>query len=136
MHNTDDPSEYEVNDETKMNGKGVRDWLGRAFYDGEWKGSEYHGHGHLIETNGDEYTGEFRNGRRHGYGKEIQSSTGDIYEGTWEDSKMHGKGKLVEKVSELTDVSLSSPSPGCRAQKVAVLEFLAFPEILANFASV
>lgn len=97
MQNADASSEYEVADESKVNGRGIRDWLGRPFYEGEWNDSEYHGNGHLIETNGDEYTGEFRDGRRHGWGKVIQSSTGDVYEGTWEDSKMHGKGKLIEK---------------------------------------
>lgn len=101
MQNVDAASDYEVADDSRIDGNGVRDWLGRAFYEGQWKNSEYHGTGHLIETNGDEYTGEFRDGRRHGWGKVIQSTTGDIYEGTWEDSKMHGKGKLVEKVSQV-----------------------------------
>lgn len=136
MRNTDAASEYEVSDETQINGRGVRDWLGRVFYEGEWKGSDYHGNGHLIETNGDEYTGEFRNGRRHGWGKVIQSSTGDIYEGTWEDSKMHGQGKLVEKVSEVTDVFLSSHSLQCRVEGQTLLKQSALSEILPNVCSI
>ncbi|USW51415.1 Putative Zinc finger, RING-type, MATH/TRAF domain, Zinc finger, RING/FYVE/PHD-type [Septoria linicola] len=97
MRDTDESSNYEVPENIEISGKGIRDWLGRPFYEGEWSGTEYHGTGHLIELNGDEYIGEFRDGEKNGWGKIILSSTGDIYEGTWEDSQMHGKGKLIEK---------------------------------------
>lgn len=99
MRNTEAESDYEVPDNIEVTGKGIRDWLGRPFYEGEWNKVYYHGTGHLINLNGDEYIGEFRDNEMHGWGKIILASTGDTYEGTWEHDKMHGKGKLIERAT-------------------------------------
>lgn len=80
--------------------QGTRDWLGRPYYEGRWMdGKHYHGGGHLIDTNGDEYLGEFRNNKKEGYGKFIEAATGDIYEGQFANDVFHGKGKMVERTT-------------------------------------
>jgi hypothetical protein len=71
-------------------------WLGRAYFEGHWKDGAYHGGGHLIDTNGDEYLGSFQHGLQHGYGKMIYAGTGDVYEGEWAEGRHHGRGKLTE----------------------------------------
>ncbi|SMR60023.1 unnamed protein product [Zymoseptoria tritici ST99CH_3D1] len=80
--------------------KGTVAWLGRAYYEGHWRDRLYHGGGHLIATNGDEYLGRFHNGLQHGYGKMIYAGTGDIYEGEWAEGRHHGKGKLTEDATK------------------------------------
>ena len=74
----------------------IIDHLGREFYEGQMVGSKYHGQGHLIAMNGDEYIGQFRDGQKSGHGKMIYSSTGNIYEGEWAEDEHHGNGKLTE----------------------------------------
>ncbi|CAK4030920.1 Apoptosis inhibitor IAP [Lecanosticta acicola] len=74
---------------------GTTDWLGRAYYEGHWQDNKYHGGGHLIALNGDEYIGQFAKGQKSGYGKMIYSATGDVYEGEWKEDEQDGKGKLV-----------------------------------------
>lgn len=74
----------------------VIDHLGREYYDGQMLGRNYHGQGHLISMNGDEYVGQFKDGLKSGHGKMIYSATGNIYEGEWADNEHHGQGKLTE----------------------------------------
>lgn len=76
--------------------KGTSSWLGRCHYDGEWWFGKYHGGGHHIDTNGDEYLGRFENGLKHGYGKMTYSGSGDVYDGEWAHGQHHGPGKLTE----------------------------------------
>lgn len=78
---------------------GTLDWLGRAYYEGHWKDKVYHGGGHLIDLNGDEYIGQFEKGQKSGYGKMIYAATGDVYEGEWKDNQRDGQGKYVEHSS-------------------------------------
>lgn len=72
------------------------DCLGRDYYSGQLLGSSYHGEGHLITMNGDEYTGFFRCAKQEGYGKMTYASTGNIYEGEWSEGQHNGQGKLTE----------------------------------------
>lgn len=75
-----------------------RDWMGSEYYEGHWnEEGQYHGGGHLIKLNGDEYLGEFEDGVFSGWGKMTYSFSGDTYEGSWRKGVPHGKGKLVEK---------------------------------------
>jgi hypothetical protein len=106
MRDADDDSMYSIEalDTDPTNGsdleKGVVAWLGRAYYEGHWKERVYHGGGHLIDTNGNEYLGSFKDGLQHGYGKMIYAGTGDIYEGEWAEGRHHGRGKLTEDVTK------------------------------------
>lgn len=70
--------------------------LGREYYKGPLLGGLYHGEGHLISMNGDEYIGSFLGGEKSGYGKMVYAQTGNIYEGQWAEDKHHGQGKLTE----------------------------------------
>lgn len=88
-------AEADLSDEASLE-KATFSWLGRCHYEGQWKGGKYHGGGHLIDINGDEYLGNFANGLKHGYGKMIYASSGDIYDGNWVEGKHHGIGKLTE----------------------------------------
>lgn len=90
-----DMPEMDVADDTPLQ-KGTFSWLGRCHYEGQWKNGKYHGGGHHIDVNGDEYLGKFESGYKHGYGKMIYASTGDIYEGDWLDGQRHGTGKYTE----------------------------------------
>lgn len=73
------------------------DHLGREFYEGTVKHPhKYHGNGHLIAMNGDEYVGEFKDGQKSGRGKMIYASTGNVYEGDWAEDEHHGQGTLTE----------------------------------------
>lgn len=56
----------------------------------------YHGHGHLISLNGDEYTGFFFHHRKTGSGTMTYSRTGDTYTGSWLDDIPHGAGIYTE----------------------------------------
>lgn len=103
MRDADDDSTYSIDardTEPQSAGEdldvGTIDWLGRAFYEGNFKDKRYHGGGHLIAVNGDEYLGSFKDGLYHGYGRMIYAATGDSYEGEWVRGQKHGKGKLVE----------------------------------------
>ena len=73
--------------------------LGREYYKGSLLGDSYHGEGHLIYMNGDEYIGSFVAGEKSGYGKMIYARTGNIYEGQWLQDQHHGQGKLTEAKS-------------------------------------
>ncbi|TKA31106.1 hypothetical protein B0A50_02075 [Salinomyces thailandicus] len=75
------------------------DCLGRDYYQGYMLGSHYHGDGHLIAMNGDEYLGTFNQGQKSGPGKMIYAATGNIYEGAWLADQHHGHGKLTEKAT-------------------------------------
>ena len=98
----DDPAfslglaEGEVTPESTTANVGTIDWLGRPYYQGQFHNFKYHGGGHLISCNGDEYLGSFRKGLQDGYGKMIYSTTGDVYEGEWLAGEHHGHGKLTE----------------------------------------
>ncbi|KAK4540943.1 hypothetical protein LTR36_008451 [Oleoguttula mirabilis] len=72
------------------------DCLGRDYYSGQMLGSDYHGEGHLIAMNGDEYTGSFSRGKQQGVGRMVYASTSNIYEGEWHDGQHHGHGMLTE----------------------------------------
>lgn len=56
----------------------------------------YHGQGHLISTNGDEYTGTFSHGLPSGSGTMIYSASGNTYTGDWLEGKHHGQGTYTE----------------------------------------
>ncbi|KAH9811695.1 Translation initiation factor IF-2, N-terminal region [Teratosphaeria destructans] len=71
------------------------DALGRDYYSGGYLNSgKYHGHGHLIAINGDEYMGDFVHGQKTGTGK-MTYANGNTYEGQWLDNKHHGQGKYI-----------------------------------------
>ncbi|KAK3717819.1 hypothetical protein LTR37_005590 [Vermiconidia calcicola] len=91
IHTNDEPTDPTV-------AKVTIDHLGREFYKGvmRTKIAEYHGQGHLISMNGDEYVGNFRDGQKDGTGKMIYGNTGNIYEGEWFEDEQHGYGKLTE----------------------------------------
>ena len=72
------------------------DVLGRDRYTGEMLGGLYHGHGTLISTSGDQYSGSFHLGKPSGRGKMVYAATGNIYEGEFAAGVHHGKGKLTE----------------------------------------
>ena len=72
------------------------DHLGREYYEGQMLGHKYHGEGHLIAMNGDEYVGHFQDGQKSGHGRMTYASTGNIYEGDWASDEHHGQGKLTE----------------------------------------
>ncbi|KAF2484537.1 hypothetical protein BDY17DRAFT_130485 [Neohortaea acidophila] len=70
--------------------------LGREYYRGSLLGNRYHGEGHLISMNGDEYTGAFVAGEKCGFGKMVYARTGNVYEGQWLQDQHHGTGTLTE----------------------------------------
>ena len=72
------------------------DNLGCSYYSGQMQGNKYHGSGHLITLNGDEYRGTFSHSNKHGTGKMTYASNGDIYDGEWSDNQRHGHGKYTE----------------------------------------
>ena len=74
----------------------IIDHMGRAYYYGQMLRHKYHGEGHLIAMNGDEYKGTFKDGLKSGRGAMTYSSTGNIYDGEWEDDEHHGQGTLTE----------------------------------------
>ena len=70
-----------------------RYFSGRA-YSGSRKHGYFHGHGSVVEVNGDRYEGKFVLGKRQGQGR-MQFHNGDEYEGDWKDDRMDGEGKYV-----------------------------------------
>lgn len=56
----------------------------------------YHGQGHLIHTNGNEYEGLFANGLPSGKGTMTYSTSGNTYTGDWLEGKHHGQGIYTE----------------------------------------
>ena len=71
--------------------------LGREYYKGQLVSDKYHGQGHLIAMNGDEYTGSFHLGQKSGHGTMTYASTGNVYTGSWLEDQHHGHGTLTEK---------------------------------------
>jgi hypothetical protein len=76
------------------------------FFSGEYyrgfalrKSKLYHGEGHLIYTNGDEYKGLFANGLPSGTGTMIYATTGNTYSGDWLEGRHHGQGTYTELVT-------------------------------------
>ena len=101
----------------------IINYFSQPFYEGTMLEENYHGEGHLIELNGNEYTGGFAQGLQDGKGKMVyqngdtyegswikgkhdgqgtytESRTGNVYEGNFEDGKKHGEGTTFWKVSE------------------------------------
>lgn len=74
----------------------VFNYFSQPYYDGYLKDDAYHGEGHFINLNGDEYTGTFSHGNYEGYGK-MKYQNGDTYEGLWNDGKHDGQGVYTEK---------------------------------------
>lgn len=58
--------------------------------------SVYHGEGHLIASNGDEYRGNFDRGIFDGKGTMVYADSGNTYSGDWQDGKHHGQGTYTE----------------------------------------
>lgn len=56
----------------------------------------YHGQGHLIHTNGNEYKGNFVRGLPSGKGTMTYATSGNTYTGDWLDGKHHGQGVYTE----------------------------------------
>ncbi|CAD0090844.1 unnamed protein product, partial [Aureobasidium vineae] len=111
-------SPADVLEEVTMN------YLSNPFYEGHVnKRCEYHGYGHLMYLNGDEYFGSFSESQRSGYGKMLYANrdtydgqwaqdqphgegtytyhrTGNVYTGNWQEGKRFGTGTMHYKVSE------------------------------------
>jgi hypothetical protein len=73
------------------------------FFSGEYyqgsalqESKAYHGNGHLIYTNGDEYKGTFAHGLPSEKGTMVYASSGNTYTGDWLEGKHHGQGTLTE----------------------------------------
>ena len=96
MSDADDDSEQDEEGSARVSAVTTIDHLGREYYQGQVLGAKYHGQGHLIALNGDEYRGHFRDGLKEGKGKMIYAMTGNIYEGDWLEGEQHGYGKLTE----------------------------------------
>ncbi len=75
------------------------DVLGREYFKGHVLDGEYHGPGHIIFQNGDEYIGSFAHSQKSGHGRMIYAASGNVYDGEWKDDEQHGFGKLVEASS-------------------------------------
>ncbi|KAF2160742.1 hypothetical protein M409DRAFT_70271 [Zasmidium cellare ATCC 36951] len=107
MRDADDDSTFDIESQEtspmydgKVASAGTKDWLGQAYYEGHFnEHGAFHGGGHHIATNGDEYLGEFRDGEYSGYGKLIYALTGNIYEGEFKNGRPEGRGKLTEASS-------------------------------------
>ena len=56
----------------------------------------YHGQGHLILSNGDQYHGEFAGGVPSGKGNMTYGASGDTYTGAWLEGRHHGQGTYTE----------------------------------------
>lgn len=56
----------------------------------------YHGEGHLVHTNGDEYKGTFAHGLPSGKGIMVYAASGNTYDGDWIEGKHHGQGTYTE----------------------------------------
>ncbi|KAI4762165.1 hypothetical protein E4T52_05629 [Aureobasidium sp. EXF-3400] len=100
------------------------DYLSQPFYQGHVNSlSQYHGYGHMIYLNGNEYFGNFRESQRSQYGKMTYANgdtydgqwamdqpqghgtytyhrTGNVYTGNWQDGKKSGIGTTYHKVSD------------------------------------
>jgi hypothetical protein len=100
------------------------DYLSQPFYKGHVNSlSQYHGYGHLIYLNGNEYFGNFQQSQRSQYGKMSYANgdtydgqwamdlpqghgtythhrTGNVYTGNWLEGKKSGTGTTYHKVSE------------------------------------
>jgi hypothetical protein len=100
------------------------DYLSQPFYQGHVNSlSQYHGYGHLIYLNGNEYFGNFQQSQRSQYGKMSYANgdtydgqwamdlpqghgtythhrTGNVYTGNWLEGKKSGTGTTYHKVSE------------------------------------
>lgn len=100
------------------------DYLSQPFYRGcVNSASDYHGSGHLIYLDGNEYIGNFSDSQRSGQGKMLyanrdtyeghwkqgqpdghgiytQHRTGNVYDGNWCEGKKSGTGVMYYKVSE------------------------------------
>ncbi|KAL1590553.1 hypothetical protein WHR41_00603 [Cladosporium halotolerans] len=59
----------------------------------------YHGEGHLIRANGDEYTGTFAQGFPSGKGTITYAATGNTYTGDWVEGKQDGQGTYAERAT-------------------------------------
>ncbi|KAH0258094.1 hypothetical protein KCU91_g15995, partial [Aureobasidium melanogenum] len=71
-------------------------YLSQPFYRGcVNSASDYHGSGHLIYLNGDEYKGNFSESQRSGYGKMLYANR-DTYDGHWKDGKPDGHGVYTQ----------------------------------------
>lgn len=74
----------------------ILNYFSQPFYDGHIQKGDYHGDGHLIDLNGDEYIGTFARGSREGQGK-MTYQNGDTYEGSWCEGQHDGQGTYMEK---------------------------------------
>jgi hypothetical protein len=102
----------------------IIDYLSQPFYQGQVNSlNQYHGYGHLIYLNGNEYFGNFSHSQRsqygkmtyangdtydgqwamdqpHGHGTYTHQRTGNVYTGNWQEGKKSGTGTTYHKVSE------------------------------------
>lgn len=78
----------------ELNGPGILDVTGDGayHYEGEFKGTDKHGHGVMVFPNGVRYEGEFNDGWRHGHGM-FSLQNGDTCEGEWKKGRLTGVGK-------------------------------------------
>ncbi|XP_070461343.1 MORN repeat-containing protein 1 isoform X8 [Equus przewalskii] len=64
-------------------------------YEGEWKGGKKHGHGCLVDQDGQVYRGAFHSNKRHGRGQMVFLN-GDKYDGDWVRDQRQGHGVLCQ----------------------------------------
>ncbi|KAH0290592.1 hypothetical protein M436DRAFT_80029 [Aureobasidium namibiae CBS 147.97] len=100
------------------------DYISQPYYQGQVNNfGQYHGYGHMIYLNGNEYSGNFRHhqrseygkmayangdtydgqwamGRPQGHGNYTSHRTGNVYTGNWENGKKSGTGTTYHKISE------------------------------------
>lgn len=97
VYANDDPTAPTVEEVMRTQ---TMEFLGREYYKGQMLGPKYHGEGHQICMNGDEYIGTFHLGERSGrgtitYGR-TSGRTGDTYSGEWLEDQHHGTGVYTE----------------------------------------
>lgn len=75
----------------------VFDFFSGEYYEGQVLPSgAFHGDGHLVRTNGDEYVGNFSHRLPSGKGTMVYGASGNTYEGEWLNGQHHGQGRLTE----------------------------------------
>ena len=95
-------------------------------YEGEFKGSRYHGWGTAKYASGNTYTGQFENDKRHGAGT-YTFANGDVFGGDYQDGLRHGAGTFTwadGSVAALIFEEDRPKGPGVRLEKASGLFYL------------
>ncbi|KAI4723586.1 hypothetical protein E4T48_00086 [Aureobasidium sp. EXF-10727] len=92
--------EGQVNNASEYHGLGHLMYLNGDEYQGNFDRSQRSGHGRMLYANNDTYDGQWAQDQPHGHGTYTYHRTGNVYTGNWQEGKRFGTGTMYYKVSE------------------------------------